>query len=289
VTDRSAGRPAAQWRWPFSGPPHASPGSSNAGAASCSVAAIHDVLLGSRDRGQADRDAAGGLLWVLPSAVADAYQNRRFVENAVQFMVAVSGIRQFIDVGCGFLAPGSVYETALGITPDARVTCVDHDPAVIEEMSAALAGSPGAAVIRCDLRQPDRILNDPELLSLVDMTEPVGVVMTAVLEYVADEDDPGGIVRAFTSAMARGSQLALSHAAGEHIAAATAEHARRIFETAESPFVPRGQAQVTGFFDGLELIAPGVVSGSSWRPGYQAADPRKTSFFAGLGQKSKAG
>jgi len=165
------------------------------------------------------------------------------------------------------------------------MVCVDHDPAVVEEMSAALAGSPAAAAVRCDLRQPDRILSDPALLSLVDMTEPVGVVMTAVLQYVADEDDPGGIVAAFMSAMARGSQLAVSHAAGDHVSAAAAEQARRIFEAAGSPFVPRGHAQVMGFFDGLELIAPGLVSGGTWRPGYQAADPRGITFFAGLGQK----
>jgi hypothetical protein len=146
-----------------------------------SVAGIHSVLLGGRDRGPADRDAAGGLLRVLPGAVTAACQNRRFLESAVQFMIAASGIRQFIDVGCGLLAPGSVPETALGITPDARVACVDHDPAVVREMSAALAGSPGAAAIRGDLRQPDRVLSDRALLSLVDLAEPVGVIMTAVL------------------------------------------------------------------------------------------------------------
>jgi hypothetical protein len=102
---------------------------------------------------------------------------------------------------------------------------------------------------------------------------------------VADEDDPGEIVGAFLSAVSRGSQLAVSHAAGDHVSAAAAGHARRIFQTAGSAFVPRGHAQVTGFFDGLELVAPGVVSGAAWRPGYQAADPRRTTFIAGLGQK----
>jgi S-adenosyl methyltransferase len=109
--------------------------------------------------------------------------------------------------------------------------------------------------------------------------------MTAVLQYMADADDPGGIVGAFLPAMPRGSHLAVSHAAADHLSAAAAGHARRNFETAESPFVPRGHAQVTGFFDGLELLAPGVVGGAKWRPGYQAADPRRLTFFAGLGQK----
>lgn len=207
----------------------------------------------------------------------------------MQFMIASSGIRQFIDVGCGLLAPGSVHETALGFTPDARVVCVDHDPAVAEEMSAAPADSRGAPAIRGDMRQPDRILSDPALLSPVDMTEPAGVIMTAVLQYVTDEDGPGGIVEALMSAMPRGSQLALSHAAGDHISAAAAEHPRRIFETAESPFGTRGHAQVPGFFDGLELAAPSVVSGATWRPGYQAArSPRDYLFRRARGEEIKA-
>jgi S-adenosyl methyltransferase len=283
VTERSAGLPAAQPDRPSAQPAPARLGSKV--GASFSVAGIHNVLLGGRERGFPDRDAAGGLLRILPSAVTAAHQNRRFVESAVQFMIAMSGIRQFIDIGCGLPAPGSVSETALGMVPDAPVVCVDRDRTVVKEMGASLAGSLGAAAIRGDLRRPDHILSDPALLSLIDMTEPVGIFMTAVLEYVADEDDPGGILEAFTSAVAPGSHLVLSHAASDHISAAAAEYARRIFETAESPFVPRGHARVTGFFDGLQLVAPGVVNGATWRPGYQTADPRRASFFAGLGQK----
>jgi S-adenosyl methyltransferase len=222
----------------------------------------------------------------MPSAVTAAYQNRRFLERAVQFLAACAGIRQFIDVGCGLLAPGAVHDVALGIAPDARVAYVDHDPAVIAQLDTSLAGHPAVRAILGDVRRPGSILGHPALVSFIDTAEPVAVIMTAVLQYVADEDDPGGIVGAFMSAVPRGSQLALSHAGGDGVPEAAAECARSIFETAESPFVPRRHAQVAGFFAGLELVAPGVISGAAWRPGYQAADPRRTTFFAGLGLKS---
>jgi hypothetical protein len=250
-----------------------------------SVAGIHSVLAGSRDRGPADRDAAGQVLRAIPGAVMAAYQNRRIVESAVQFLTACAGVRQFIDIGCGLLAPGAVHEVALGIAPAARVVYADYDPAVLAQLDRSLTGHPAVRTVLGDVRRPGSILGHPALMSFIDMAEPVAVIMTAVLHFVADEDDPDGIVGVFMSAMPRGSHLALSHAAGGHAPAAGAEDVRRIFQAAESPFVPRGHEQVTGFFDGLELVAPGVVSGAAWRPGYLAADTRQTTFFAGLGQK----
>jgi S-adenosyl methyltransferase len=114
------------------------------------------------------------------------------------------------------------------------------------------------------------------------MTQPVAVILTAVLHFVTADDDPGGIAATFIRAMTPGSQLVLSHAASDHIAAGAVADATRIYATAAAPFVPRGQAEIAGFFDGLELMAPGVVSGGTWRPGYLATDPRRTTSYAGL-------
>lgn len=254
-----------------------------------SVAGICSVLLGGRDRGAADRVAAGELLRMVPSAVTAAYQNRRFLVSALQFAVACSGIRLFIDVGCGFLAPDAVHETVLGIVPGGRVVYVDHDRAVISQLRTSLAGLPAVTAIHGDLRQPGRILGKPAVLSLFRTAEPVAVIMAAVLQYVTDAEDPGGIVGAFTQAMPPGSQLILSHAAACPPGADAAGDASRILAAAQAPFVPRGHEQVAGLFGGLELVAPGVVSGATWRPGYQAADPRATTFYAGMGQKPGAG
>jgi hypothetical protein len=248
-----------------------------------SVAGICNVLTGSRDSSPADRDAAGELLRIVPGAVTTAYQNRRFLESAVQFMAACGGIRQFIDIGCGL--PGVVHETAVRIAPTARVAYVDHDPLVVAQLKSSLGGHPTVLAARGDLRQPSSVLGHPGLLSLIDMTQPVGVILTAVLHFVTDDDDPGGIVATFARAMAPGSQLVLSHAAGDHIVPAAVEDAGGIYQTAAASFVPRGHAEVTGFFDSLELMAPGVVSGATWRPGYLATDPRRTTFYAGLATK----
>ena len=250
-----------------------------------SVAGIHSVLAGSRDGHPADRDAAGELLRITPGAVTAAYQNRRFLESAVQLAAACGGIRQFVDIGCGLLAPGAVHETALRIAPAARVVYVDHDPSVISELNASLADHPTVLAVQADLRRPSSVLGHPDLLSLIDMARPVAVILTAVLHFVTNDEDPSGIVATFTRAMAPGSQLVLSHAASDHIAAAAVEDAGSIYGTAAAPFAPRGQAEVAGFFDGLELMAPGVVSGATWRPGYLATDPRRTTFYAGLATK----
>jgi hypothetical protein len=250
-----------------------------------SVAGVHSVLAGSRNRGPADRGAAGELLRAVPSAVTAAYQNRRFAESAVQFMTACAGVRQFIDVGCGLPSAAAVHEVALGIAPVARVAYVDHDPGVIAELDAVLAGYPRTRAMHGDARRPGAILRHPALVSLINLAEPVAVILTAVLHFVADHDDPGGIVATYVRAMAPGSYLVLSHAACEYGVSAAVENARAIYRTAEASFVPRGQAQVARLFDGLEVMAPGVVSGATWRPGYMATDPRRATFYAGLGRK----
>ena len=250
-----------------------------------SVAGIHDVLNGSRGHDPVDRDAAGELLRTDPSAVTAAYQNRRFVESATQFMTACAGIRQFIDIGCGFLAPGAVHEIALGITPDVRVVYADNDPSVVAQVNASIAGHSAVLGVQADLRRPSGILGDPAVLSLIDMAEPVAVLLPAVLHFLTDDDDPRGIVADFMRVVAPGSLLVLSHASGEYFARAAVGSAREVYGTAAAPFVPRDLAEVLGFFGGLDLLAPGVVTGPAWRPGYLATDPRRPTFYAGLGRK----
>ncbi|HUZ50993.1 MAG TPA: SAM-dependent methyltransferase [Streptosporangiaceae bacterium] len=250
-----------------------------------SVAGIHGVLTGRPGHGPADRYSAGELLRTMPGAVTAAYQNRRFLECAVQFLAACEGIRQFVDIGCGLPAAGAVHDVALRIAPGARVAYVDHDPAVISALDAPLAGYPTVRAVAGDLRRPGGILGHPELAAFIDMAEPVAVVLTAVLHFVADDADPGGIVAGLVQAVAPGSCLVLSHAAGEYATAAAIEDARGIYGSAAASFAPRGHAEIAGFFDGLEIMPPGIVGGATWRPGYLATDPRGATFYAGLGKK----
>jgi hypothetical protein len=135
-----------------------------------------------------------------------------------------------------------------------------------------------------DVRRLGSILGHPALVSLIEMAKPVAVILTAVLHFVADDADPGGIVAAAVQAMAPGSYLVLSHATSEHEAAAF-EDARGLYRATAASFVPRGHAEIAGFFDGLEIMSPGIVNGATWRPGYLATDPRRTTFYAGLGRK----
>jgi hypothetical protein len=121
--------------------------------------------------------------------------------------------------------------------------------------------------------------------SFIDPTRPVAVILSAVLHFLADEDEPQSAVAIITQAMAPGSQLVISHAAVDRCTPASAGNASRVYEAAGTPLVPRGHGEVVRFFDGLELMAPGVVSGAVWRPGYTATDPRGVTFYAGLGRK----
>jgi hypothetical protein len=254
-------------------------------AETASLAGIHDVLLGGRGHHLADCDTASELLRLFPAAVTAAYQNRRFLESAIDFALTRAGIRQFIDIGCGFFTSGAAHEAARRIAPTTRVVYVDRDPAVVSQLTSELAGHPSVVAILGDLRRPDDILSNQALLERVDLAKPVAIILTAVLHYVASTYNPGGIVAALTQAMAPGSQLVLSHAASEHLAVTAIDAAQRILEPAGAPFVPRSQAEITRFFDGLELVPPGVVNGAAWRPGYQATDPRRPIFYAGIGSK----
>jgi hypothetical protein len=253
-------------------------------AAPPSVAGISSILLG-RSGDRPSRDAAGELLRLVPAAVTAAYQNRRFLQSAVQFTLISTGIRQFIDIGCGHSAPGAVHETVLSMAPAARVAYIDHDPLVTTGLNSSLATYPQVAVIHGDLRQPAAILDDPVLRAHIDLTEPVAVILSSVLHHLADGDDPNGAVAILTGAMAPGSQLVLSHAAAGHAAPSALDDARSIFEGAGAPYVPRDHAAVTRFFDGVHLMAPGVISGAVWRPGYRATDPRPATFYAGVGTR----
>jgi S-adenosyl methyltransferase len=250
-----------------------------------SIAGIYNVLLGGRGRCAADQDAAGALLQIVPGTVTAAYQNRRFLRTAVHHLATHAGIRQFIDIGCGFLMADAVHEVASALEPRTRVAYVDRDPAVVTELSTAFRDVEAVEAMLGDVRRPESILAESGLRSLIDLAEPVAIILSAVLHFVSDDDDPNGIVSAFTDAMAPDSQLVLSHSTGDQLPAAAVADSRRIFETTGTPFVPRSHDRICALFNGLDVTAPGVVDGAAWRPGSVATDPRRTIFYAGLGRK----
>lgn len=251
------------------------------------VASIHDALLGGKDCPAAGQQAAGELLRLVPDAVMAAYQQRRFVELATRFLARDAGIRQFVAMGISLDRPGGIYDIVQQAAPDARGLYVDSDPTIIARTQDRLTGNPHMLAIRHDLCDPDGLISHPAFQELIDPTEPVAILLAGVLHFVGDDDDPAGSVSTLTRAMAAGSYLALSHATADDLNPEVLQRVRNLYENSTAPFTPRSYADVFGFFKGLDILHPGVVAGPTWRAGWLSPDPRRTLFYAGLGQKMR--
>jgi S-adenosyl methyltransferase len=229
------------------------------------VARIYDFILGGKDNFDADRAAAAQILAVIPGGSGPARMNRAFLGRVVHFLVAERGIRQFLDLGSGLPTAANVHEIAQAADPDARVVYVDSDPVVVLHAQALLEDrAQGVAAVRGDLRDPAAITGNPAVRELIDFSQPIAVLMFAVLHFVADADNPGALVAGFRDAMAPGSALALSHITAENVDEEAATAGRAVYQSASAPIVPRSRAQIEGFFDGLHLLPPGVTGISHW-------------------------
>ncbi len=249
------------------------------------VARIYDFLLGGKDNFAADRLAAMELLEAVPEAAIAARDNRAFLGRAVRFLAREAGIRQFLDIGTGLPTRGNVHEIAHDTDPAARVVYVDNDPMVIVHANALLATQPTVSAVYSDLRFPRHLLAMLAVRSLLDLDEPLAVLMTAVLHFIEDHEDPWAIVDEFKSAMAPGSYLVLSHVTGDDIGEDARRRAAEIYQSASAPGVTRTHAQVARFFDGLDLLAPGLVSAADWRPAVEHSRREPALFYAGIGRK----
>ena len=227
------------------------------------VARIYDYILGGKDNFAADRAFVDeGLPWVpdLPEVVR---ANRDFLGRAVRHLAADCGIEQFLDIGTGLPTAENVHEVVHRVNPAGRVVYVDNDQVVLTHARALLAGSSNVAVAEGDLRNPESILSAPEVGQLIDFTRPVAVLMVAILHFVTDEQAPSEIVRRFRDMIAPGSYLAISHAEYRRHLAKPASMYRRM---ANEPVQLRSRAEIARFFDGFELLGPGVVPVSRWQP-----------------------
>jgi hypothetical protein len=254
------------------------------------VARVYDCLLGGKDNFAADRRAAAKLLAAVPGAAVAARENRAFLSRAVRFLAEEAGVRQFLDIGAGLPSAGAVHELVQGVVPQARVVYADSDPVVLRHAEALIGQELGTGAVRADLRQPRALLAQPTLQRLIDLGEPVAVLLVAVLHFVEDREDPWAIVDCLKDQIAPGSYLVISHVTADHISPVAAVRAREVYAEASAPGVTRSQAEIARFFSGLEMVAPGLVDVSSWRPAYlgpAADDP--VLFYAGIGCKSGPG
>jgi SAM-dependent methyltransferase len=251
------------------------------------AARVYDVWTGGKDHLSADRAAAEQVAARAPWVVAGARANRAFVQRVVRFL-ATSGIRQYLDVGCGLPSAGAVHEVARQHRPGARVVYVDHDPLVLVHARALLA-DPSTAVAAGDVRDPHALLADPVVRSHLDLRQPVAVLLTALLHFIDDEDDPRGIVATFRDTLVPGSYLVLSHAAdlpdlpGQPARAEDSREAAQVYRELAGPFTLRTRAEVEALFDGWELVEPGLVGAHEWRPRRGRPGP-PVPLLAGVGR-----
>lgn len=235
-----------------------------------SIARMYDYYLGGKDNFAADREAAERVLAIIPQAPVIARQNREFLGRAVRFL-AESGIRQFLDIGTGLPTQDNVHQVAQRIAPDSRVVYVDNDPVACLHASY-LRGCPITAIIEADVRQPEDVLGHPEVRNLIDFTQPVAVLFVAMLHCLADEDDPAGLVARFREKMAPGSYLVVSHITAEEDDKSVEQALDVYKQVGLTSLTRRSREKILGFFDGLELVEPGLVSVPDWRPVPVAAE-----------------
>ena len=249
------------------------------------IARVQDYWLGGRDHFEADRIAGDEAIAQLPDMAASVRNTRAFLGRTVRFLAAEQGIRQFLDLGTGIPTASNTHEVAQDAAPASRIVYVDNDPMVLAHARALLTSSPEGrcAYIDADIREPEKILNPAA--EVLDFTEPVAVVLMAVLQFVPDDDDPHGIVRRLMAAVPAGSYLVISHPAADIQAAAMAGMASRLSELMVQRVQPRSKDAVTAFFDGLDLLEPGVIRCPEWRPDRPEDAAGKSTMWGGVARK----
>ncbi|GAA3159224.1 MULTISPECIES: SAM-dependent methyltransferase [Streptomyces] len=231
-----------------------------------SVARMYDHYLGGKDNYSVDREACDELDKVAPSTKALAVNNRRFLQRAVRWLAQEQGIRQFIDHGSGLPTQDNVHQVAQAVDPESRVVYVDNDPIVLAHGRALLEEDHRTAVIQADMRDTDGIFNRPEVKRLIDFDQPVAALFVSVLHCIPDEDDPKALVERVAERLCPGSFLVVCHLVSE-------DKATRDFVTEFMRVSTQGNwgrvrraSELEEFLEGLEVLEPGLVEVSTWKP-----------------------
>ena len=249
------------------------------------IARVYDYWLGGKDNFAVDREVGDKVLDIHPETALSVRANRGFLARAVRYLAAKEGVRQFLDVGTGLPSANNTHEVAQSVAPESRVVYVDNDPIVLVHARALLTSSPEGETgyLDADIRDPDAILAGAA--ELLDFSKPVGVMLVAVLHMLRDDEAPQAIVDRFMAAVPPGSFLAMSHLASDVQQDTMAEMGRRLNESMTQQFTMRSRAQVTGLFNGLTLVDPGVVLTHEWRPDSAADAQVPGVLWAGVARK----
>lgn len=251
-----------------------------------SPARMYDALLGGWHNFEVDRQAAAQATKMVPDLPQLAISNRAFLRRAVRYLVD-AGIRQFIDIGAGIPTVGNTHEVAQAADPSCKVVYVDIDPVAVSHARAILTDNPLVMAIEGDARTPGQILDDERLHSLIDLTQPVGVLLAAVLHLLTDDDDPAGVVVSLRDAVAPGSYLVISHLSSAQRPAEAAQLTSHSSQRTRVPIIFRSREQIEALFTGLKVIDPGIVELPAWRPDEDLAPEGlgRSLGLAGVGRK----
>jgi hypothetical protein len=249
----------------------------------------YDYWLGGKDNFAVDRESGDAIAEIFPGIRIAAMENRRFLHRAVRYLVVQAGVRQFLDIGTGLPTADNTHSIAQRLDPSSRIVYVDNDPLVLVHARALLTSSPEgkAAYVEADLREPQTILADDSVKATLDLSEPVGVLLVAILHFLPNDAQAYAAVRTLIDAMAPGSYLVISHATTDLLPANTAEKVATRDFPGSGTFTGRTRAQVATFFDGLTLVDPGLQVVSNWRPnpGITPPPPDQVSVHGAVARK----
>jgi hypothetical protein len=244
----------------------------------------YDYWLGGKDNFAADRESGDQIAAKFPAIRTAVVENRRFLRRAVTHLTRSAGIRQFLDIGTGLPTANNTHEVAQAIAPESRIVYVDNDPLVLVHARALLtsAAEGATAYVQADLREPEKILADHDLLRTLDLSRPVALMLIATLHFIDEDDDPYAIVRRLVEALPAGSHLVVSHATSDYLPPALVAD---ISSGRHGQGRLRTRAEVTRFFDGLDLVEPGVTPVAEWHA-EDEPQPRptaaETAMYAGM-------
>jgi len=252
-------------------------------------ARMYDYFIGGKNHFAADRETAAEVLRHSPSIRIAARENRAFLGRAVRYLAAEAGIRQFLDIGTGLPTTNNVHEVAQRIAPSSRVVYVDNDPLVLAHARALLTSAPAGrtAYIDADLREPEAILAHPATREVLDFSQPIALMLVAILHFAPDDFEPARIIATLLDALPSGSYLAASHLVTDHTRA-TAGAAQQVMRSAGIAMQRRDSGEFARLaFSGLDLVPPGVVLVSDWRPDDDGPrpEPHEVNCYAGVARK----
>jgi S-adenosyl methyltransferase len=247
-------------------------------------ARVYNYLLGGKDNYQADRVAAELVAEAIPSIVPGVRANREFLRRAVQYLAGEAGIRQFLDIGTGLPTASNTHEVAQQAAPESRIVYVDNDPIVLAHARALLESSAAGvtAYIQADARDPETIIR--EAAATLDFSQPVAVMVLLVMQYIPDADDPHQIVARLMDAVPPGSYLTMSDTTTDFNTDQVLDGTDRLnARLGPALFTPRSGPEIARFFDGLDLVEPGLVPLPRWRA--QADPDQVISAYGGMARK----